>query len=320
MVVVRKLRFFISILIFVTFILPQGWVSGNSDELPDKANVSGITGRAQKYNLSCESRSAVDLAIFWGVRLSETGFLNSLPRSDDPEVGFVGNPNDYWGYTPPQSYGVHAQPVAESLRNFGLRAEAHKGLTWDQLRGEIAAGRPVIVWVIGKMWPGKPLDYQSKSGTTTVARFEHSMLLVGYDPTKVTVIDPSHGKRQTYTLKEFKRSWKVLGNMAVTVAGELDPEEDVIAQATEMESIMPPLDGFKPVFLPEQKVNQQQDPVPGPVTSSMQIVPITYKVKNGDTLPELASRFGLNWKHLAGKNGIKEPYLIFANQVLILGE
>ncbi len=310
------------VFLVLLLVLPQDLVSGIDEELPFQAQVTGITGRAQKYNLSCESRSAVDLAIYWDVRVSETQFLKSLTRSDNPEEGFVGSPNGYWGYTPPLPYGVHAGPVARSLRKFGLRATAHKGLSWDQLRAEIAAGRPVIVWVIGHMWPGKPLQYESDSGTTTVARFEHSMLLVGYTPEKVTVIDPSHGKSHTYTLKEFKRSWKVLGNMAVFVTGLLGEDENlhvsedaVVEESAQASQVYSPLSAeLTSVQVTRQELISALEATP------LIIVPITYKVKEGDTLPGLAEQFRLNLKQLAGKNSIAEPYTLFTNQVLLLGE
>ena len=98
---------------------------------PEEAYVSGVVGYAQAYTLSCESRSAVDWAAFFGVYLTENQFLYALPRSDDPELGFVGNENGFWGNIPPYGYGVHAQPVADLLSEFGMPAIAQKNLTWD---------------------------------------------------------------------------------------------------------------------------------------------------------------------------------------------
>ena len=54
------------------------------NSLPDSAFVNGVTGQSQSRPLSCESRSAVDLAAFWGVNISESEFLTGLPRSDNP--------------------------------------------------------------------------------------------------------------------------------------------------------------------------------------------------------------------------------------------
>lgn len=47
------------------------------------------------------------------------------------------------------------------------------------------------------------------------------------------------------------------------------------------------------------------------------IKPNTYKVKAGDTLTGIGSKFGINWKQIASLNNIKGPkYIIYTNQVL----
>lgn len=184
--------------------------------LPMKATINGIKGHPQTYSLSCESRSAVDWAAFFGVKIKEKKFLQSLPRSDNPEEGFVGNSNDAWGAVPPASYGVHAAPVVELLNQFGVPAQARKGMSWRELRKEIAHGRPVIVWVIGQMNNGSPILYHTQSGKNViVAHYEHTMILVGYDRTSVQAIDAFSGQRRTYPLINFLASWRVLGNMAI---------------------------------------------------------------------------------------------------------
>ena len=154
---------------------------GRAEPIPDKAYISGVVGYPQRFTLSCESRSAVDWAAFWGVNIREKKFLNSLPRSDNPDAGFVGNPNDEWGNLPPYSYGVHAEPVAALLRQFGLQAEARRDLSWDDLRSEIAAGHPVIVWVIGQMWRGTPVRYKNSRW----AIYPCSALRTHHDPARV---------------------------------------------------------------------------------------------------------------------------------------
>ena len=41
--------------------------TAHADELPPSAFVEELIGYPQEHNLSCESRSATDLAAFWGV-------------------------------------------------------------------------------------------------------------------------------------------------------------------------------------------------------------------------------------------------------------
>jgi uncharacterized protein YvpB len=198
-----------------TLVIPDGSASSVA------ARQLTVIGHGQTYPLSCEARAAVDWAGYFGVTIAETEFFRHLPASDDPDAGFVGSVYGTWGQLPPRAYGVHAKPVAELLRKYGLNAQARTGMTWEQLRGEIDANRPVIVWVTGHVWDGMPVAYKAPSTgrVVTVARYEHTIIVTGYAAgpgwEQVTVVDG----RQTYstTLAQFLRSWSALGNMAVTL-------------------------------------------------------------------------------------------------------
>lgn len=184
--------------------------------LPDQAYISGLYGFPQAFELSCESRSAADWARSFGVAIDELDFLSRLPRSDDPNQGFVGSPHGWYGQIPPQPYGVHARPVARLLRDYGLAAKAHTGFTFQQLQAEISAGRPVIVWVIGQVVPGTPEIYTTQAGEkVTVARFEHTVIVTGYGSDSVTVLD--NHLVYSRSLSQFLDSWGVLGSLAVTL-------------------------------------------------------------------------------------------------------
>ncbi len=184
--------------------------------LPAEARVDGLPRRGQVYPLSCEAHIAVTLAAWYGVPLSERAFQAALPRSDNPERGFVGDVHGGWGQIPPNDYGVHAPPVAALLRAYGLPARARRGMTWQELRAEIAAGRPVGVWVAGHVGNGIPVLYRAADGSlVTVTRFEHTVIVVGYTPSEVLILDGAG----LYTRRagDFLRSWSVLGNMALTL-------------------------------------------------------------------------------------------------------
>ncbi len=181
---------------------------------PDTATISDIVGFEQSLTLDCESRSAVDWAAYFGVNISEFEFVDALPRSDDPNKGFVGDPNGYPQQLPPYSYGVHAAPVARLLRSYGLPAEDLYGLDMDTLKAEIAAGQPVIVWVTVYTRRGYAVDYVTSDGETVrVAPNEHTVIIIGYDPEGVMVLDGSEVYHRSWGL--FQDSFGVLGNMAI---------------------------------------------------------------------------------------------------------
>lgn len=184
--------------------------------LPPSARIHNITSQHQALPLDCESRVAVDWAAFFGYSIGELDFFYNLPVSDNPDAGFVGDVNGDWGQVPPNPYGVHAEPVAALLRAYGVPAYAHRPLTWDALRAEIAAGRPVYVWTIGSgKSHGIPQYYLARDGhLTVVARYEHTIMVIGYSPDGVTILDG--GVVAERTLEEFLGSWSALGNMAIT--------------------------------------------------------------------------------------------------------
>lgn len=194
--------------------------------LPVKAVIEGIQGSYQQYALSCEANAAAQLARFFGLALTQREFQEALPLSKNPETGFVGQVEGDWGAVPPASYGVHAPPVAALLREYGLNARAQSGLSMEDIRQEIAAGRPVMVWVIGGVRTGRPVLFTAPDGSVvTVAAYQHTVLVIGYGPDYFTFLD---GKQEYHrSINQFSESWKVLGNMAVTVAAPvLLPELD----------------------------------------------------------------------------------------------
>ncbi len=85
-----------------------------------------------------------------------------------------------------------------------MQAEARRDMNWEDLQREIAAGRPVIVWIIGEMWEGNPMGYTSPDGhKTVVAPYEHTMIVIGYEPGKVHVVDAYTGRTRSYPLRRF---------------------------------------------------------------------------------------------------------------------
>lgn len=184
-------------------------------DLPSSAIIHGVTGEAQSLSLDCESRSAVDWAQYFGTTIDELYFYSLLPHSDNPDKGFVGNVNGQWGQIPPNPYGVHAEPVAEVLRDFGLQAHAHRPMSWDDLRAEVAASRPVIVWIIDSISNGIPVYYTPSDGLhTIVARYEHTVIVTGYTASSVYYLNGN--TIYSKPVDQFLDSWSALDNMAIT--------------------------------------------------------------------------------------------------------
>jgi uncharacterized protein YvpB len=105
--------------------------------------------------------------------------------------------------------------VAALLRAYGVEAYAHRPMTWDDVRAEVADGRPVFVWIVGSVYSGTPLFYQAGNGhISMVSPKQHVAMVIGYNKTTVTIQDGS--KVYTRSLSAFLSSWSALGNMGIT--------------------------------------------------------------------------------------------------------
>ena len=182
--------------------------------LPVSYYITDMYHHKQELPLDCEAAAAVDFARYFGVEINEYDFQYTLPVSDNPDLGFVGYSDSLWGQVPPYDYGVHAGPIADHLNKYGMPAKAAKGFTIEQLKREIAAGRPVIVWVIGNVEGGVPFEYTDKQGNKViVAAYEHVVTVIGYDAINIRYYN--NKKMYEIPTKYFEQSWAVLGNMVV---------------------------------------------------------------------------------------------------------
>ncbi len=206
----------------VTAVVPAPIPSAQAEDLPPSAMVEGVTGHRQERNLSCESRSATDVAAYWGVEFSEAAFFRRLPKSDNPQRGFVGDVDMPPGSMPPVGYGVYGGPVAATLRSFGLDAEAHRPMELESLKRQLAAERPVVVWATYDMQlPGVKTWVSWDGVASTVVQWQHTFIAVGYDEWGLSLIDAFDGEMKRFSYEVFASAWDQLGRMAVTVAGPL---------------------------------------------------------------------------------------------------
>lgn len=209
------------VLIVVALFLPRvAHARAYTDEVPPTAAVEGVVGHPQERNLSCESRSVTDLAAFWGVVFAEDGFFSRLPKSDNPNRGFVGDVDLPPGSMPPVGYGVYAGPVAATLRSLGLDARARREWSLQELQAELAAGRPVVVWATYDMQlPGVQSWVSSDGETSVVVQWQHTFIAVGYDEAGLYLVDAYDGVTKYFSYDPFVAAWDQLGRMAVTVEG-----------------------------------------------------------------------------------------------------
>jgi uncharacterized protein YvpB len=183
-------------------------------QIPTSARIQDMPVFAQQHYLSCEYSAARAAAARWGINLSENDFISNIPTNEDPHLGFRGYIDGDWGGT--SSYGIYAEPIALFLATRGLQTK----LLWDgveQVKQEVALGRPVLVWVVGGMGYSTPFEASANGNSFLMMAYEHAMTVYGYDENGVYVADPGFGTYDYYSWATFERSWAYLGNMAMSV-------------------------------------------------------------------------------------------------------
>jgi len=184
---------------------------------PLSYTINNISGHPQKYSLGCEAAAAVDWAAYFDVDIDEDEFQSLLPESDNPNKGFVGDVTGRWGQIPPNDYGVHAEPVADVLYfDYDVPAYAYIDYTLEEMKEAIAQDRPVLAWVIGNVTRGQAEEYEDEEGDfAVVARYEHVVIVTGYDDTAGTLRYMNNGRFYSVPQETFLDSWSVLENMVI---------------------------------------------------------------------------------------------------------
>jgi uncharacterized protein YvpB len=103
-----------------------------------------------------------------------------------------------------------------------IKCEAKESLSWDEIRREISEHRPVITWVIGNVINGAPNYYTSPSSpkTSIVARYEHTVIVIGYTPDSVIYLNGD--EIITRSIDQFFDSWSALNNMAIIMGDDVN--------------------------------------------------------------------------------------------------
>jgi uncharacterized protein YvpB len=176
----------------------------------------GVPMHAQSHSLSCEATTAVMVADFFDVPLSEEEAIADLPRHENPNLGFRGDIDGPPGGI--SDYGVHAAPLQEMLIKHGLKATyITDGV--EGVRNALNAGHPVIAWVTYRLWQQSPMQLELTDGTTVkVVPYEHTIVIDGYTDDGLWGLDPYDAERQLLPWADFERSWGYLDRMALEIS------------------------------------------------------------------------------------------------------
>ncbi len=183
---------------------------------PPEYVIQGVPTIAQVWSLSCEYAATSAATGLYGLTLSQQTMHAEIGNHLNPHRGFRGNIRGSWGGT--DDYGVYPEAIVPALHRHGYtRSRAFRAGT-DTLKRELAAGNPVVVWIVGDYTAQHRVYLMDGAESYFVIPYEHAVTLYGYDERGVHIMDPGRGVKYHESWDRLEFGWAQLDHMALTVA------------------------------------------------------------------------------------------------------
>lgn len=176
------------------------------------------------YPSGCESISLLILLKYAGVNvtaeqiiaklsISERPYYDSSSRyGNDPEVYFIGNPTDIYGF------GVYEKPIISVALNFKSDIKNITGSSLNDVLKVVMQKHPVQVWVaMDGMSAYYAYTWTDKvTGKTILYPAEfHSLVIIGFNQYQIITSDPSVGEVRYFDRYYFENSFDFFGRRAI---------------------------------------------------------------------------------------------------------
>lgn len=157
-----------------------------------KLNVPLIAQRPE-LPTGCEITAVTMMLRYQGSKVTKLSLTLEMPRSSNPNKGFVGNPYSSYGWT------VYPPALMKLVKKHAHSAVNLTGTSVATLKKQINRGHPVTLWVSGV------------DGFNT-----HALTMTGYSPTRIYYNDPWTNKKTSMTTASFKKYWRRDGQRALS--------------------------------------------------------------------------------------------------------
>ena len=195
------------------------------------SRVLKVPSYRQLYVLSCESAALRMALAFEGIATTDKAVLDIIgsdPRGPvfdssgmhwgDPFASFVGNVNG--SEVALTGYGVYYPPIAHAAMVLGGHVlRSGQNIAPAELYDAVLSGHPAVVWVTYHWVRLTRKDYVAFDGKTVTyaGPGEHAVTIVGVQPTRVLINNPSTGV-EWIDKPTFEAIYAIYDHMAVILA------------------------------------------------------------------------------------------------------
>lgn len=154
-----------------------GWIHRNGTVKSYRWLSVPLIAQRPQLPTGCEVTATAMMLKFAGANVSKMSLAKEMPRSSNPNKGFVGNPYSKSGWW------IYPKGLMPIVKKHMGSAKNMTGASFNKMKAQINKGHPVVIWVAG------------------VDGFvNHAITLSGYSSTRAYYNDPWTKKKTSMTL------------------------------------------------------------------------------------------------------------------------
>lgn len=174
--------------------VPQDYVVINSGQYKSADWITGVPLIAQRPELpnGCEITAVTMMLQYAGAKVDKMQMAREMPRSSDPNYGYIGQPWDQTGIT------IFPPALMNLVEKYTGTAKNLTGQNFDAIKYQINLGHPVVTW-------------------NTLYGFPyHALVVTGYDQNNVYYNDCWTDQTLQMGLNQFINNWNTQKRRAIS--------------------------------------------------------------------------------------------------------
>lgn len=174
--------------------LPQDYVVVNNGQYKDADWITGVPLIAQRPELpnGCEITAVTMMLQYAGANVDKMQMAREMPRSSDPNYGYIGQPWDLTGIT------IFPSALMGLVEKYTGTAKNLTGQGFDAIKYQINLGHPVVTW-------------------NTLYGFPyHALVVTGYDSKYVYYNDCWTDQTLQMGIDQFINNWNTQNRRAIS--------------------------------------------------------------------------------------------------------
>lgn len=165
----------------------------------DNGNIVAVFNNAEVISqlpelpTGCEITAVTMMLRYAGYNVNKIQLANEMPRSNNGDYGFVGNPFSYSGWW------IFPTGIAPVVRHYVGHADIMTGASLQSIKDHLINGHLVVVWV------------------ANVNGFvNHALALTGFDSNNLFYNNPWTGRKESMTIGNFYQHWNADRQRAIS--------------------------------------------------------------------------------------------------------